>query len=272
MTNVADKIRDVFYEYLSYRHEDLEIIEKNLDNGRQAAGLSERVFYKKLLDIAEGWKKRFEKDERFELDRIKMHTVYDYQKENEYYEELRKIDNLYLSMSIDMLRFCEAGKYIYQNCIKDIEFFENMYKRSVIDERTKLEHAIKEKGEPQISKKNCIDHYTKQFEEGRLKKIFDRLIEREFIPQATYYEHFEYAFSDIDKPAGYDGLIWLKSNALCAYFIYEFISNDTDTTPKWEIGKNVFGINNMAQSVYGYISTKRGTPRGSEDIDRILKE
>jgi len=213
MTNVADKIRDVFYEYLSYRHEDLEIIEKNLDNGRQATGLSERVFYKKLLDIAEGWKKRFE------LDRIKMHASYDYYHKE--YEELRKIDNLYLSMSIDDLRFCgEAGKYIYQNCIKDIEFFENMHKRSVIEERTKLEHAIKEKGEPQISKKNCIDHYTKQFEEGRLKTIFEKLKEGEFILITIDYSHFKYAFSGIDKPAGYNGLKWLKSNALCAYFIF----------------------------------------------------
>jgi len=53
---------------------------------------------------------------------------------------------------------------------------------------------------------------------------------------------------------------------------FKFIYNDTDNTPFWKIGENVFDIKNMAQSIYGYISTKKGKPKGFEDIDKILKE
>ena len=63
-------------------------------------------------------------------------------------------------------------------------------------------------------------------------------------------------------------LQWIGQKNLCAYFVDHYFKNQTK---KWEIGKNLFGVDNLAQLKDLYENSKSGKPRGYKTIDKILK-
>lgn len=60
---------------------------------------------------------------------------------------------------------------------------------------------------------------------------------------------------------------WKGSNVLCAYFVNSYFNHLPN---KWEVAKQIFGIENLAQSKDGYENSKTGKPRNHQIIDEIL--
>jgi len=63
-------------------------------------------------------------------------------------------------------------------------------------------------------------------------------------------------------------LKWIGAKNLCAYFVDNYFKNQTK---KWEIGKNLFGVKNLAQLKDLYENTNTGKPRGYKTIDKALQ-
>ena len=62
---------------------------------------------------------------------------------------------------------------------------------------------------------------------------------------------------------------WIGQKNLCAYFVDTFFKSQTN---KWEIGKKIFGVMNLAQLKDLYENTKAGKPRNHKIIDDILQK
>ena len=62
-------------------------------------------------------------------------------------------------------------------------------------------------------------------------------------------------------------LKWIGAKNLCAYFVDNYFKT---TTNKWEVGKELFGVANMAQLKDLYENSNSGKPKNYKIIDRIL--
>ena len=62
-------------------------------------------------------------------------------------------------------------------------------------------------------------------------------------------------------------LKWVGAKNLCAYFVDNYFKAQTK---KWETGKKLFGVGNLAQLKDLYENNKTGKPRNYQIIDEIL--
>ena len=63
-------------------------------------------------------------------------------------------------------------------------------------------------------------------------------------------------------------LQWVGAKNLCAYFVNDYFKTITN---KWETGKKLFGVENLAQLKDLYENNKNGKPKNYKIIDCILQ-
>ncbi len=104
----------------------------------------------------------------------------------------------------------------------------------------------------------------------QLNTLADELINKGFIA-STDKECFVWAFGGKNDINTFTQIKWLKKKNLCVYLIDKIAYDPASPLPIWEIGSNIFDIQNMAQIKEGYLNNKnRNTPVNSEIIDTII--
>lgn len=173
-----------------------------------------------------------------------------------------------LSFLLEQLSLLERNKPTWKQ--DPICNFENVYDRTIrlikCDINT-LELTLKYTTKQQsISSQQLKTKLT----DTQLNTLANGLISNGFINEADK-ECFIWALGGKDDINTFTQIKWLKKKNLCVYLIDNIAYDAASLLHIWEIGSNIFDIQNMAQIKDRYLNNKkRDTPVNSEIIDKII--
>ena len=147
------------------------------------------------------------------------------------------------------------------------------YSKKRNKKRRKL-HNLAEKNTPPPSNNT---HLSFEWIKGDIKKLYESLIEKEYIDPKTTFERFKQAFTLDSTTSSTPPIKWKLNTTLLCYFIYQMADN-FDT----EFGIDDVEISNSISSQFGYtkdqiksatrwrIGRDRHHPKNHKQIDALL--
>jgi hypothetical protein len=181
-----------------------------------------------------------------------------------------------IAVHTDRLRSADNMTEYLKNISCSFEALK-IYHNGLTDKQTHDEKLTKVNIEnnkmPQLS-----TYFNRSFTADEQKNLFGGLIAYGFLPQETIYSHFCHVFGgttvpDNEKP--FEPLMWMKKQALFAYFVYQLFS-ETDVK-FWDASTRCFTIRGREPNI-GVMKTEQSKlkneekdpPEGSDIIDKII--
>lgn len=109
------------------------------------------------------------------------------------------------------------------------------------------------------------------FSDQQLSKLYDLLIENNFICSSVNKDNFIWLFGGTKNDQTNTSIKWLKQRNLCSYLLDCLFGEKGDNY--WHIGESVFGITGLRQLKNNYLGNKigDGKPKGYSEIDTIIQ-